>query len=158
MKAEVFPACRFLARLNLFQHHPRSQITNRVSSQSDLLHSANQSPTNHNPQLPTMPNNCGCRIVHPAPRRFPNCTKNPNPELPCYNFDPPTSEYEGCRRSDVAVHNPEHIYPASSTKRQGNCPNHRDKGVWFQNEKQQPNLKTGSSRAGGAGRGSAVVR
>lgn len=76
------------------------------------------------------PGYCGCRTVYPAPRAYPNCTKTPNGHLPCHEYEPPMIEHMPCGRDGI-IHVVEPVHPGSSTKRRGNCPNHRSTQYWF---------------------------
>lgn len=90
-----------------------------------------------------------CRIFHPGPRAFPKCTKSPNHHLSCYLFEPPVMTPEWCPLRNTPRHEPESVRPASSTARQGNCPNHRKPGEWYQDGKKFTTPKTGGAGRGG---------
>lgn len=100
---------------------------------------------------------CGCRNIHPAPRKFPRCTKHPNPHLSCHEYDPPTERLYRCGRDNVN-HQIEQVRPTSSTVRNGNCPNHRQEGVWYQDGKEFQKPKTGGKDILGPRRANAVVK
>lgn len=90
-----------------------------------------------------------CRKFHPGPRAFPKCTRSPNQHLSCYLFEPPVMTPEWCPLRYEPGHEPQNVRPASSTARQGNCPNHRKPGEWYQDGKKFTNPKTGGAGPGG---------
>ncbi|KIV84239.1 hypothetical protein PV11_00030 [Exophiala sideris] len=102
-------------------------------------------------------NYCGCKNVHPAAREFKRCTKKPNSHLQCYPYEPPTLRLYPCGRQSV-IHVIEQIHPASSTVRQGNCPNHRSEEYWYINGKQITKPKTGGRGPRGDGPSNLAVK
>jgi len=79
------------------------------------------------------PKGCGCKIEHPARRRFPDCSKTPNSQIPCLLTHIPRNRTHVCNRQDVQRHTFENIHPASSTRRHENCWNHRVPGGYYHN-------------------------
>ncbi|BDD63626.1 hypothetical protein MAP00_008495 [Monascus purpureus] len=133
----------------MFKYHKKKIL------KSDLLQTR-QSTKKHNLVM-SNPNFCGCRIVHPAPRDHPKCTKTPNNHLACYNFEPPVDDFVPCGQQNV-THNIEHVHPASSTKRYGNYPNHRNLGIWYAGGKRFETPKTGRGGQGKAGSANMLVQ
>lgn len=75
---------------------------------------------------------CGCKLEHPAPRRWLRCTKTPNSHVPCLTTHIGTAVPRPCGRA-LESHTIEDVHPASSSDRVHNCPNHRDLGEYWQN-------------------------
>lgn len=103
------------------------------------------------------PNYCGCQVVHPGPKYHRRCTKKPNGHLPCHNFEPPVEVVRLSSQHNVD-HKVEHVYPASSVKKHGNCPNHRSEAFWYAGGKRIDRPKTGGRDPGSLGPANIMIK